>query len=162
MVIHAHQDPFFVAHNGVDKLTLYRHLAEAEYFLYPLYTPYNDVHKDTFSCVVADAIALGCTPVTYPLGALPENFDGYCHWVPFPAAANPQVMQTEALSRDEAGIFAGEEAVQNFVDAVDYLENNTALKDKVKTTGAEFIIDKLNAAKIGGMWAAFLQQLGVQ
>jgi hypothetical protein len=162
MVIHAHQDPFFVAHNGVDKLTLYRHLAEAEYFLYPLYTPYNDVHKDTFSCVVADAIALGCTPVTYPLGALPENFDGYCHWVPFPAAANPQVMQTEALSRDEHGIFSGEEAVQNFVDAVDYLENNTALKDKVKTTGAEFIIDKLNAAKIGGMWSAFLQQLGVQ
>lgn len=161
MVIHAHTDPFFHMHDGVDKLTLYRHLAEAEYFLYPLYTPYKDVHKDTFSCVVADAIALGCTPVTYPLGAIPENFDGYCHWVPFPDGVDPVIMQAQPLSKDEPGLFAGEQAIQNFVDAVEYLEQNTELKDKIKTTGASYILDKLNSAKVGEMWLNFLQQLGV-
>jgi hypothetical protein len=159
MVIHGHEDPFFIAHNGVDKLTLYRHLAEAEYFVYPLYTPYEDVHKDTFSCVVADAIALGCTPVTYPLGALPENFDGYCQWVEFPTGADPEVMQAESLSKDLDGKFKSEEAITNLVNAVTYLEHNPALKNKVKAEGAQFIIDKLGAAKIGGMWDSFLQQL---
>jgi glycosyltransferase involved in cell wall biosynthesis len=84
MCTHAHQDTFFNKHNGVDKKTLFTHLAESTYFVYPLYTPYKDVHMDTFSCVVAEAIALGCTVLTYPLGALPENFDGYVHWLPQP------------------------------------------------------------------------------
>jgi hypothetical protein len=160
MVIHAHNDSFFTAHDGVDKRTLYRHLAESEYFLYPLYTPYEDVHKDTFSCVVADAIALGCTPITYPLGALPENFDGYCRWVPFPHGANPEIMQAESLSKDLSGKFKSDAAITNFVNAVTHLEQNPELKNKVKTTGAEFIIDKCAAIKVGAMWESFLQQLG--
>ena len=44
MCTHAHDDSFFKMHNGVDKKTLFRHLAESEYFIYPLYTTYQDVH----------------------------------------------------------------------------------------------------------------------
>jgi hypothetical protein len=40
MATHAHNDPFFNMHNGVDKKTLFTHIAESEYFIYPLYTPY--------------------------------------------------------------------------------------------------------------------------
>jgi hypothetical protein len=69
LATHHHQDSFFNLHNGVDKKTLFTNIAESEYFIYPLYTPYQDVHKDTFSCVVAEAIALGAIVVTYPLGA---------------------------------------------------------------------------------------------
>jgi glycosyltransferase involved in cell wall biosynthesis len=159
MVIHGHGDAFFNMHNGVDKVTLYRHLAEAEYFVYPLYTPYQDVHKDTFSCVVADAIALGCTPVTYPLGALPENFEGYCQWVDFPDGADPATMQAESLSKDMDGLFKSEQAVTNLVNAVEHLENNPALKDKIKAEGAQFVVDKCGAAKVGGMWCDFIAQL---
>ena len=72
MATHDHQDSFFHRHNGVDKKTLFTNIAQSEYFIYPLYTPYQDVHKDTFSCVVAEAIALGAIVGTYPLGALPE------------------------------------------------------------------------------------------
>ena len=67
MATHDHGDAFFHRHNGVDKKTLFTHIAESEYFVYPLYTPYKDVHKDTFSCVVAEAIALGAIVLTYPL-----------------------------------------------------------------------------------------------
>ena len=159
MVIHGHDDAFFNMHNGVDKLTLYRHIAESEYFVYPLYTPYQDVHKDTFSCVVADAIALGCTPVTYPLGALPENFEGYCQWVSFPTGADQATMQAESLSKDLDWKFKGEEAVNNLVHAVEYLEHNPALKDKIKAKGAQFIVDKCGAEKVGRMWRDFIAQI---
>jgi hypothetical protein len=159
MVIHDHGDEFFNMHNGVDKVTLYRHLAEAEYFVYPLYTPYQDVHKDTFSCVVADAIALGCTPVTYPLGALPENFEGYCQWVNFPTGANQATLQAESLSKDLDGKFKSEEAVNNLVSAVEYLDNNPALKDKIKAEGTQFVLDKCGMAKVGQLWGDFLAQL---
>ena len=159
MVIHAHGDEFFYIHNGVDKLTLYRHLAEAEYFVYPLYTPYQDVHKDTFSCVVADAIALGCTPITYPLGALPENFEGYCHWLPFPEGIDPAVLQTQSLTKDIAGDFKSPAVVQNIVNAILQLEQSPELKDKVKQTGAQFILDRLNTVTVGQQWVDFLDKL---
>lgn len=159
MIIHQHPDDFFHMHNGVDKITLYRHLAEAEYFVYPLYTPYEDVHKDTFSCVVADAIALGCTPITYPLGALPENFEGYCHWTQFPAGKSQTEMQAESLSKDLDGVFKGEEAITNLVNAVTHLEQNPALKNKIKQDGAQFILDRLNVTAVGQQWAAFIEEL---
>jgi glycosyltransferase involved in cell wall biosynthesis len=159
MIIHQHTDAFFHMHDGVDKLTLYRHLAEAEYFVYPLYTPYEDVHKDTFSCVVADAIALGCTPVTYPLGALPENFEGYCHWVPFPTGKSQAEMQAESLSKDIPGAFKSEEAITNFTDAVLYLEQNADLKNKIRQDGSRFILDKLNVAAVGQRWVTFIEEL---
>ena len=159
MVIHNHSDSFFNMHDGVDKVTLFRHLASSEYFVYPLYTPYQDVHKDTFSCVVAEAIALGCTPVTYPLGALPENFDGYCKWVDFPPDANPVAMQSEALTKDIPGAFKSEIAVKNLVDAVTYLEENPELKNKIKASGAQFILEKCGINAVGTAWVGFLQRL---
>lgn len=152
-------EAFFFPHDSADKFTLYRQLAEAEYFVYPLYTPYQDVHKDTFSCVVADAIALGCTPVAYPLGALPENFEGYCQWVDLPAGVDQATMQAEPLSKDLAGKFKSAEAVNNLASAVEHLEHNPALKDKIKTTGAQFVLDKCGTAKVGGMWCDWLKTL---
>jgi glycosyltransferase involved in cell wall biosynthesis len=159
MVIHQHTDNFFNMHGGVDKVTLFRELASSEYFVYPLYTPYQDVHKDTFSCVVAEAIAMGCVPITYPLGALPENFDGYCHWVPFPAGADPAVMQAEPLSKDIPGLFKSEEAVDNLIAAVNHLDGNPELKLKIRTSGAQFILDRLSVAMVGQRWMAFIEEL---
>lgn len=156
MATHAHQDPFFKIHNGVDKKTLFTHLAESDYFIYPLYTPYQDVHKDTFSCVVAEAIALGAIPVTYPLGALPENFDGYCVWLDFPPGADPDKMQTEPLSKDYDGIF---KCTNNIVEKINYLEANPQIKEELRSKGKQYILDKFNSNKVGSMWANFINQL---
>ena len=157
MCTHIHPDKFFKSHSGVDKKTLFTHIAESEYFIYPLYTPYKDVHKDTFSCVVAEAIALGAIPVTYPLGALPENFEGYCAWIDFPAGVSPEELQKESLTKDEAGVF--KDNIKNIVDKINYLESNPQLKEKVRREGKSFILNKLSPNIVGKTWDNFIIEL---
>lgn len=156
MCTHKHSDSFFNMHNGVDKKTLFTHIAESEYFIYPLYTPYQDVHKDTFSCVVAEAIALGAIPITYPLGALPENFEGHCAWLDFPHGANPEKMQNEPLSKDIEGIFT---CTANIVEKIKYLENNPQIKEKMRSTGKNHILSRFSSTEIGIKWQAFIDDL---
>lgn len=156
MATHDHKDTFFNRHNGVDKITLFTHIAESEYFIYPLYTPYKDVHKDTFSCVVAEAIALGAVPITYPLGALPENFDGYCAWLDFPPGTDPDKIQQEALTKDEQGQF---NYTKNIVEKINYLESNPQIKEKIRNEGKEYILSRFNAKKVGQMWETFINDL---
>ena len=156
MATHAHADSFFKMHNGVDKKTLFTHLAESEYFVYPLYTPYQDVHKDTFSCVIAEAIALGAIPITYPLGAVPENFQDYCVWIDFPESADPEKMQNEQLSKDMTGIFKYN--IPNIVEKILYLENNPKVKEELRATGTEYILSKFSANVVGKLWDSFLKE----
>jgi glycosyltransferase involved in cell wall biosynthesis len=154
--LHNHPDSFFHNHMGVDKKTLFRHLAESEYFIYPLYTPYQDVHKDTFSCAVAEALALGVIVITYPLGALPENFNDYCIWLDAPPGANFEKMQLESLSKDEDGIF---KYTDNIITKIKYLESNPELKQYYKNAGKQYILDNFNINKIGKMWETFINDL---
>ena len=156
MATHDHKDLFFHRHDGVDKKTLFTNIAESEYFVYPLYTPYQDVHKDTFSCVVAEAIALGAIVVTYPLGALPEYYDGYCAWLDFPANTDPAKMQVESLSKDLDGKFT---CTHNIVDKIKYLEANPQVKEEIRAKGKEYILSKFNSDKVGSMWGKFLLEL---
>jgi glycosyltransferase involved in cell wall biosynthesis len=156
MATHRHDDSFFNLHDGVDKKTLFTNIAESEYFIYPLYTPYEDVHKDTFSCVVAEAIALGAIVVTYPLGALPENFDGYCQWLRFPDGIDVEKMQNEALSKDYEGKF---KITDNIVEKIKYLEENPQIKEQIRNSGKDFIISKFNVNKIGSMWIELINKL---
>lgn len=156
LATHNHEHGFFKRHNGVDKHTLFTHLAESEYFVYPLYTPYQDVHKDTFSCVVAEAIALGAIVVTYPLGALPEIFDGYCVWLDFPEGANPDEMQKESLSKDLEGRFT---ITDNIVKAINSLETNPELKNEIRSKGKDFILSNFNVKKVGDMWINLINEL---
>ena len=156
MATHDHKDSFFHRHNGVDKKTLFTNIAESEYFVYPLYTPYQDVHKDTFSCVVAEAIALGAIVVTYPLGALPEYYDGYCAWLNFPENTDPAKMQSEPLSKDLEGKFT---CTHNIVDKIKYLEANPQVKEEIRAKGKDYILGRFNAAKVGNMWKDFIDDL---
>lgn len=156
MATHHHQDSFFNLHNGVDKKTLFTNVAESEYFIYPLYTPYQDVHKDTFSCVVAEAIALGAIVVTYPLGALPENFEGYCVWLDFPPDTDPEKMQKEALTKDLDGKF---NYTPNIVEKINYLEANPQIKEEIRQKGKEYIVSKFNVETVGKMWDELINKL---
>jgi len=156
MVIHGHEDNFFRNHQGVDKKTLFTHLSESEYFIYPLYTPYKDVHKDTFACTVAEALALGVIVVTYPLGALPENYKDYCVWLDAPPNTNLDLMQTEKLSKDEEGFF---NYTENIVNKINYLENNPEIKEHYRNAGKQYILDNFNIDKIGKMWENYINEL---
>ncbi len=157
LATHQHTDHFFNSHNGVDKHTLFSHIAESEYFLYPLYTPYQDVHKDTFSCVVAEAIALGAIPITYPLGALPEYFNDYCHWIQFPNGTNQDIIQKESLTKDLNGKFKNN--IENILQSINQLENNPSLKDLIRSGGKNYILNNFNINRIGKMWTNFIDIL---
>jgi len=152
---HAHTDDFFNLHNGVDKKTLFTHLAEAEYFLYPLYTPYEDVHKDTFSCVVAEAIALGTVPVTFPLGALPENFSGFCGWANPPSGINLRYMNQFQLSKDYDHVFNDSKFM---VNAYKDLESTGALKRYVQENGYTYIMENFKVDTVGEKWKEFINR----
>lgn len=156
LATHAHSDSFFNIHNGVDKKTLFTHLAESEYFLYPLYTPYQDVHKDTFSCVVAEAISLGVIPITYRLGALPENFNGYCQWLDAPEGVDLEKMQEEQLSKDLDGKF---KITDNIIKKINFLEENPQVKTEFRSRCTQDMIDRFSSDKVGSMWVSFINDL---
>lgn len=156
MSTHAHTDEFFNLHNGVDKKTLFTHLAEAEYFFYPLYTPYEDVHKDTFSCVVAEAIALGTVPITFPLGALPENFSGFCGWAQPPSGINLRQMNQHQLSKDFEHVFDNSDFM---VKAYNDLEVTGSLKAYVQEHGYKYILENFKVKTVGKMWENFINRL---
>ena len=147
---------FFYKHDGVDKKTLFKHLAESEYFIYPLYTPYQDVHKDTFSCVVAEAIALGVTVITYPLGALYDNYKDYCQWLQLPVGFDLETVQNEPLTKDLDGKFKIDE---NIVHMIHYLEQNPQVKNLVKDNGYNYITSKYKLETIGNMWLNYIKNL---
>ena len=156
MATHYHGDSFFNLHNGVDKKTLFTNIAESEYFIYPLYTPYQDVHKDTFSCVVAEAIALGAIVITYPLGALPENFNDYCVWLDLPEGVNLEQIQKEPLTKDLDGKFT---ITDNIVETINRLESDPTIKEKIRINGSKYILDNFNVNKVGNMWVEFINKL---
>jgi glycosyltransferase involved in cell wall biosynthesis len=149
-------DSFLKIHGGVDKLTLFSHLMESEYFVYPLYTPYQDVHKDTFSCVIAEAIAMGCIVLTYPLGAVPEYFGDKCVWLDLPDGFSVEDMQNESLSKDFDGAFKN---TDNIIQKINYLENNPELKQEIRSGSKEYIVSNFSVNKIGVMWQEFIERL---
>lgn len=156
MCTHAHQDPFFHMHNGVDKKTLFNHLAESQYFIYPLYTPYQDIHMDTFSCVVAEAIALGCVVITYPLAALPENFDSYTYWLPPPADdVSFEELDKQHLPKDLDGKFKNTDYI---VQAINELDSRKDLRDQI-VAGGYTLLDRFSQATVGGMWVNFINEM---
>ena len=155
MCTHPHSDPFFYRHNGVDKNTLFTHLAESEYFIYPLYTPYKDIHMDTFSCVVAEAIALGCTVLTYPLGALPENFDGYVYWLPQPEGRTFEELNKMTLPKDEEGHF---KTTKGIVEAIEFIESSDSYKKQI-TAGGYIMLDRFGINNIGKQWVNFINEI---
>lgn len=155
MATHAHTDTFFHMHNGVDKKTLFSHLAESSYFIYPLYTPYKNIHIDTFSCVVAEAIAFGCKVITYPLGALPENFYDYCYWLENP----PNSLSFEEINKNQLTPDVEEtfNYTDNIVKLVQDVESGSVVKDI--SNGKNYILNNFGTNKIGKLWQNFIEEL---
>jgi glycosyltransferase involved in cell wall biosynthesis len=93
-----------------DKAQVYKTLCDARYFVYPLINLENGlIHRDTFACVVAEAIACGVEVLTYPVAALKEYYEGLVTWIPLPVSVEtvdspyctPSVPQLGSESQDE-------------------------------------------------------------
>ncbi|MEY4370979.1 MAG: hypothetical protein RIQ48_695 [Pseudomonadota bacterium] len=157
LCIDNYESDFVHIHGSVDKKTLFQQLAESEYFIYPLVTAHNDIHQDTFSCVIAEAIAMGVTPITYNLGALMENFKDYCMWIDFPKDIDIEKIQNEPLSKDKDNKFKNN--IDNIIKSIDFLEKNPYLKNHIKNYGKKYIIDNFNIKKIGLKWENLINSI---
>ena len=151
-----HPEPWFHNHKSCDRQTVFRHLAEAEYFIYPLYTIHKIIRKDTFALTVAEAVASGTIVLSYPLGALPEVFGDLVVWLDAPPGADLAALQAADMARDEAGLF---KHTQNIVDKINWLEANPAIKEKYRTAGKQYIMDSFNLEKVGKIWDKLLVDL---
>jgi hypothetical protein len=151
-----HQDSFFHNHKSCDRKTVFKHLAESEYFIYPLYTIHKILRKDTFALTVAEAIAMDTIVITYPLGALPENYKDYCVWLDAPPGANLEELQMADLARDEEGLFL---YTKNIVDKINYLESNPEIKEQYRNKGKEYILENFNLNTVGKIWDDFITKL---
>jgi hypothetical protein len=75
------------ADQQLDKKRLMTILNNTRYFVYPLVLPPNggfSVHRDTYACCVAEALAMGVEVFSYPIAALAEHYADMIHWIPFP------------------------------------------------------------------------------
>jgi glycosyltransferase involved in cell wall biosynthesis len=107
-------------------------------------------------CVVAEALALGVIVITYPLGALPENYKDYCVWLDPPPGADFERMQTESLSKDEEGTFKYTDSI---VEKINYLEANPEIKAYYRYAGRQYILNNFNINKVGKMWENTINEL---
>ena len=156
ITVHGHTEPYFHNHQSVDRKTLFTHLAESEYFIYPLYTIHKVLRKDTFACTVAEALAFNTIVLTYPLGALPTVFKDMCVWLDAPPGADLELLQKADLARDEEGLF---KYTKNIVDKINFLESNPDIKEKYKNVGRQYILENFNLNRIGKMWENCLEEL---
>jgi glycosyltransferase involved in cell wall biosynthesis len=94
--------------------------------------------------------------VTYPLGALPENFEGFCQWLDFPEGVDVEKMQNESLTKDLDGKFT---ITDNIVAKIKYLEENPQIKEDLRRRGKESIISRFNVNTVGQMWVDLINKL---
>ena len=65
-------------------------------------------------------------------------------------------MNKEPLSRDEEGIFT---CVDNIVATIKFLESNPSHKEHLRENGRNYILDRFNLNKVGGMWTDFINDI---
>lgn len=135
----------------LDKVGVYEALKGARYFLYPLVLPSGKVHRDTFGCCVAEAIAMGVEVVSYQIGALPEHFGDMIHWLPLPGGLNTEYFNeniddrfvTELVSDEQIGVIV---AFMEELDMTYESRRQKRLQDMI------MVRNKFSSVNIGELW----------
>ena len=139
--------------NGVDKKTLFEEIASSEYFIFPLLTHGKLIYQDTFSLSVAEAIGLGTTVLTYPLGAVPEYFGDYCKFIEYPDDIDIEILKTQRVFEEPKFT-----QTSKIVNLLNHLESSPISKEE-KDNGIGHIKNNFNINKIGSMWVELLKKL---
>jgi glycosyltransferase involved in cell wall biosynthesis len=116
--------------------------------------PPNYVHKDTFGCVIAEALAHEVIVITYPLGAVKEIWGDHILYIPFPKGANIESLNSYETTFDSS--LSNDDAQKNIKDIINFLESKPTIKEIIKKRGKEFVLSKLDPKKIANEWCEIL------
>ena len=139
---------------GIDKKTLFTELATSDYFLFPQFTPTENVYKDVHSCAVGEAIGMGVVVVSYPLGSHEEYYGGHYIKLDFPPDIDMEKMMSERVTAEPKMDYT-----ENIVRIVKFLEDNAHIKDYMREKGTPYILDNFSIDKIGPKWMEFFEKL---
>lgn len=144
---------------SLDKSTLFKTMANTEYFIFPLFNtdPLNSsMLKDTFSCSVAEALAMGVLVVTYKIGAIPEYFGDYCTFAEYPEGAIEEQLINERVTCNKTHELANTKTI---IDKLNYLESNPRVKEELKRKGMEYVRKTFTPEIIGREWEKLINDL---
>lgn len=134
-------EPNVFIHKSLGKKALSDLLAKTERLMYPLSLPNGLVHKDTFGCVVSEALACGIRVITYRQGALEELYGEWAEFVDVPVDVHDQVANLQHGIR--VPWCNSEEAVDAFVKA--------AMKENIRepVEVAKAVRERFSQSKLG-------------
>jgi glycosyltransferase involved in cell wall biosynthesis len=139
--------------NSLDKKTLYENLSRSEYFIYPLVAPLNqgaNLHKDTFCCAIAEALANEVIVLTFPVGGLPELYENTLIYLPFPDISKSSFHLSDYHS--SASELYSDDFYNSVVSIIEFLNKNPKYKELIKRRGKELVNTKFNINTIGDIW----------
>ena len=140
---------------SADKQTLFSILATTEYFVYPLALPNGWVHKDTFACCVAEALALGVIVLTWDVAALTELYGEVVQMIPFPKHARVADLKAYAFTNDMS--LGSEEAVDAILETIRKLDGDPDLKREIREKGRLYARSKFSPDAACAGWAEILK-----
>jgi hypothetical protein len=143
--------------NSIDKYTMFKKLAESEYFVYPLVTPLSEganLHKDCSPCSVAEALLNEVIVITLPVAGLNDLYKDILVYMPFPD--ENKIMWHKSGYHSSGNEFYSEDFVEKVVSIIDFLEKNPHYKELLKKRGKQFVYDNFNLEYIGTQWLKIL------
>jgi glycosyltransferase involved in cell wall biosynthesis len=148
-------DPRIRELGSTDKVSVMRALARAKYFVYACVNAGPGcMHYDTFGVCVAEALAMGVNVVCYPLGALPEAFDGCLQIIPFPPGVDEAALAVGAVGC-EPRLFDAAWVASH----VARLDADPERQAELRAAGMRHVREMYGIEKVGPMWEAFLAEL---
>lgn len=145
-----------------DKISLFSKLNNARYFVYPLVLPPGSnsysVHRDTFGCCVAEAIANGVEVLSYPVGALGEHFEDMIHWIPFPKTTSKETIN-ESYNDIRVPEMFGDVQVEVIASMLKSLNDSYESRSLVRQQNANIVKARFDMDNIGRLWKTNMQSL---
>lgn len=146
---------------SVNKAEIMRALSKCDYFVYPLINTHgiyqNIVHKDTFGCVVAEALAMGVIVITWKVAALPELYGDFIQYADFPEGVDARVMEAGRDVREP--LLMSDAAVESIARVIETLEADPARKERIRAEGMKFARESFSADVCGPRWKLILSDL---
>jgi hypothetical protein len=140
-----------------DKTAVFNTYSRARYFIYPLINSKNGmIHRDTFGCVVAEAIACGVEVLTYPVAALREYYDGLVTWIPFPPYTSTNTID-DPIPTPSVPQLGWESQDEHIIRLIKEIDANYDSRESLRRERAAKVIELFNPETCLKPWVTLME-----